>query len=504
MLDSPFQSMKAQLAALLSVSRLLTSSIDLPALLNLIVKSAEELLACEASSLFLVDQTGQQLVLKVATGPVSGEVKELRLNMGEGIAGWVATHRQGLIVNDAQHDPRFYTKVDRTTGFETRSVLAVPLVDRQQVVGVLQTLNTAKAKQFDQADLELLTAFSAYAAVAVRNANLVASLQDEHQIIKSSVEERYRTLIVESPSMQQVVEMAKRAAQSDTTVLLLGESGVGKEILARSIHNWSPRAAKPFVAVNCVALSDHLLESELFGHEKGAFTGAHQQKKGLLEVAQGGTLFLDEIGDMKPSLQAKLLRVLQDREFERVGGTQPIKVDIHVLAATNQDLQRAIAEGRFRTDLFFRLNVISLVIPPLRERRDDIPTLTRFFVARYAKETKRLQLEIHPKAIEALQHYAWPGNVRELANIIERAVVLAPGDVIAVDDLSLEQEAPDEHGHGTDPLMDLPFHESVEQFKRQRVQEALVQSGGSKTKAAQALELQPSYLSRLCKQFNIS
>lgn len=494
--------MKAQLAALLSVSRLLTSSIDLPALLNLIVKSAEELLACEASSLFLVDQTGEQLVLKVATGPVSGEVKELRLNMGEGIAGWVATHRQGLIVNDAQHDPRFYTKVDRTTGFETRSVLAVPLVDRQQVVGVLQTLNTAKAKQFDQADMELLTAFSAYAAVAVRNANLVSSLQDEHQILKGSLEERYRTLIAESPSMQQVVEMAKRAAQRDTTVLLLGESGVGKEILARSIHNWGPRAAKPFVAVNCVALSDHLLESELFGHEKGAFTGAHQQKKGLLEVAQGGTLFLDEIGDMKPSLQAKLLRVLQDREFERVGGTQQIKVDIHVLAATNQDLQRAIAEGRFRTDLFFRLNVISLVIPPLRERRDDIATLTRFFVARYAKEMKRLQLEIHPKAIEALQHYAWPGNVRELANIIERAVVLAHGDVITVDDLSLEHE--ETEGQGADRLMTLPFHESVEEFKRQRVQEALDQSGGSKAKAAQALQLQPTYLSRLCKQFNIS
>ena len=502
MLDTSFQPTREQLAALLSVSRLLTSSIDLPALLSLIVKSAEELLACEASSLFLVDHTGEQLVLKVATGPVSGEVKELRLNMGEGIAGWVAKHQTGLIVNDAQHDPRFAAAVDHATGFETRSVLAVPLVDRHQVVGVLETLNTAKAKQFDQADLELLTAFSSYAAVAVRNANLVALIQDERQMLKGSLEERYCTLIVESPSMQQVVEMSKRAAQSDSTVLLLGESGVGKEILARSIHKWSPRAAKPFVAVNCVALSDHLLESELFGHEKGAFTGAHQQKKGLLEVAQGGTLFLDEIGDMKPNLQAKLLRVLQDREFDRVGGTQPIKVDVRVLAATNQDLKTAIADGRFRADLFFRLNVISVIIPPLRERRDDIPALARFFVARYAKETKRPQMEIHPKAIEAMQHYAWPGNVRELANIVERAVVLANHDVLTLDDLSLDHGEPGEHW--TDLLMDLPFHESVEQFKRQRVREAIAQSSGSKAKAAQALQLQPSYLSRLCKQLNIS
>lgn len=502
MLDSSFQPTREQLAALLSVSRLLTSSIDLSALLNLIVNSAGELLACEASSLFLVDPTGEQLVLKVATGPVSGEVKELRLKMGEGIAGWVAKHQKGLIVNDAQHDPRFAAAVDRATGFETRSVLAVPLIDRHQVVGVLETLNTAKTKQFDQADLELLTVFSSYAAVAVRNANLVASMQDEREMLKGSLEERYRTFIVESPAMQRVMEMSKRAAQSDSTVLLLGESGVGKEILARSIHNWSPRAAKPFVAVNCAALSDHLLESELFGHEKGAFTGAHQRKKGLLEIAQGGTIFLDEIGDMKPALQAKLLRVLQDREFDRVGGTQPIKVDIRVIAATNQDLNRAIADGRFRNDLYFRLNVISLTIPPLRERREDIPALATFFVARYAKEMKRPRMGIHPKALKAVQQYAWPGNVRELANIIERAVVLAHDDVITVDDLSLEHGEPGEHGTAT--LMDLPFHQSVEEFKRQRVLEAIVQSGGSKTKAAFALQLQPTYLSRLCKQLNIS
>lgn len=500
LMDPSFRPSQEQLSALLSISRLLTSSIDLASLLKLIVTSVTEILECEASSLFLIDRTGEQLVLKMATGPVGSEIKELRLNIGEGIAGWVAKHRQGLIVNDTKHDSRFLPAVDKGTGFQTRSILAVPLMDHEQIVGVLEILNTAKAKQFERSDLDLLTAFGSYASVALRNAELLAAMRDESEMLRESIEERYKTLIVESPRMREVVATLRKAARSNSTVLLLGESGVGKEILARSIHNWSLRASKPFVAVNCVALSDQLLESELFGHEKGAFTGAHQQKKGLLEVAQGGTILLDEIGDMKPSLQAKLLRVLQDREFDRVGGTQPIKVDVRVIAATNQDLKAAMRDGTFRKDLFFRLNVVSVVIPPLRERREDIPALANFFVSWYAKDLKRPNLEIDRKAIEALRQYDWPGNVRELANVIERAVVLASGDAITVGDLTLEAG----ESNGKEALMLLPFHESVEHFKRMRLKEAIAKAGGSKTKAAQALQLQPTYLSRLCKQMGIS
>lgn len=501
MSDLPSHTTHDQLGALLSASRLLTSSIELDALLRVIVTTVTELLSANASSLLLVDPATNELIVNMATGPVSPGLKDVRLKMGQGIAGWVAERKKGVIVNDVCHDPRFDRCIDYATGFTTQSILAVPLVDQERVLGVLEVLNTSKPKRFDSADLDLLMAYASHAAVALRNAQLFSVIREENRLLQGSLDDRYGTLIVESPAMQKVVETAKKAAKSQATILLLGESGVGKEILARSIHAWSPRAGKPFVAVNCVALSDHLLESELFGHEKGAFTGATQQKKGLLEMAQGGTVFLDEIGDMKPDLQAKLLRVLQDHEFERVGGTQPIRVDIRILAATNQDLKAAVRDKRFRKDLFFRLNVVGLMIPPLRERRDDIPALVQFFVARYSKEMKRPPMAIDSAAMKLLREYDWPGNVRELGNVSERAVVLASEEVLRPADFALEVPNAAENPAGQ--LMILPFHHSVEEFKRLRLREAIVKAGGSKVKAAQALELQPTYLSRLCKQMGV-
>lgn len=500
---------REQLAALLSAARLLTSALDGQALLQIIVQEVTNLLSCEASSVLLLDPSTEELVFKLATGRGAPELKEKRLPLGLGIVGWVAQQAKPALVNDVAQDPRFTPTIDQQTGFVTRSLLAVPIEDQGRLLGVLAVLNTAKARLFEPVDQELLSAFASHAAIALRNAELYRAATTEKERLQSVIEERYRTLVAEAGSMKAVVDLARRAAQSQSTVLLLGESGVGKEIFARSIHAWSPRAAMPFVAVNCVALSEHLLESELFGHEKGAFTGAHQQKKGLLEIAQGGTIFLDEIGDMKPALQAKLLRVLQDHEFERVGGTRPIKVDIRVLAATNQDLRQAVERGQFRKDLFFRLNVVALTIPPLRERPMDIPALAQFFQARYMKDLKRSRLTIGEEAMAMLKRYHWPGNVRELENMIERAVVLARGDVLRPEDFVLEPAPMDAtaasgSANKTETLLVMPFHPSVEQFKRLRLEEAIARAGGNKTKAAQSLELQPSYLSRLCRQMGIS
>jgi DNA-binding NtrC family response regulator len=266
--------------------------------------------------------------------------------------------------------------------------------------------------------------------IVVKKALEHRGLVQANRLLRDTLDARTSEILGGSPAIRQAIEVARKAAAAVSTVLLLGESGTGKEVFAHAIHRWSERREMPLVIVNCVALSEHLLESELFGHEKGAFTGAHQTKKGKFELAQGGTVFLDEIGDMPPMLQAKLLRVLQDRTFERVGGTRPIKTDIRVIAATNRDLDQATKDGRFREDLFYRLNVVRITLPPLRDRMEDVPVLVRHLVAKYATEAKKVVRGVGVAALARLQAHAWPGNVRELANVIERAVVLCAGDRI--------------------------------------------------------------------------
>ena len=263
------------------------------------------------------------------------------------------------------------------------------------------------------------------------------SLKRQVAALKSDIQNRYATIVGDSQKIKAIIESAQRAANSDASILLLGESGTGKELFARSIHQWSPRQGMPMVVINCVALTETLLENELFGHERGAFTGADRLQKGKLEMADGGTVFLDEIGDMPLPLQAKLLRVLQDKEFQRVGGTRPVSVNIRFVAATNKDLKQAVKAGQFREDLFFRLNVVSFTLPPLRDRSEDVPRLADFFLKRHAYEAKRPNVTLSPAARTALTHYPWPGNIRELDNVLSRAVVLSPSDVIEPEFLAL-------------------------------------------------------------------
>src|SRR5438093_3485342 len=260
--------------------------------------------------------------------------------------------------------------------------------------------------------------------LVVRKAIERQTLKREVEVLSEEIRDRYHLVTGESPKMKQVVDLARKAANSSATVMLLGESGTGKEIFARNIHNWSERKDRPFTTINCVGLSKELLESELFGHEQGAFTGAHQRKKGKLELAQGGTVFFDEIGDISPELQAKLLRFLQEREFERVGGVTSISVDVRVISATNRDLENVLKTGAFREDLYHRLNVVAIRLPPLRERREDIALLCQYFLRKYATEAHRNFTEIADEAMERIVAYDWPGNVRELANAIEREVVV--------------------------------------------------------------------------------
>ncbi len=337
-------------------------------------------------------------------------------------------------------------------------------------------------------------------ALVVRKNLERARLRSDVEFYAEELGGRHHLVSGTSEAMRQVISEARKAAAAKATVLLLGESGTGKELFARSIHNWSERRLKPFIAINCAGLAKDLLESELFGHEKGAFTGAHQLKKGKLELAHGGTVFLDEIGDLALELQTKLLRFLQEREFERVGGTAPIAVDLRIVAATSRDLPAAVKAGLFREDLFHRLDVVTLTLPPLRERKEDIPALSSYFLNRFAAETKKNFGAITDEAMEKLVAYDWPGNIRELANVIERAVVLGDGPELTVHHLPARVV-------GAQPAEisnEISYHDAVNSYRRELIVRALASAQGNRANAAKALGLHRTHLMKLIKALHIS
>ncbi|MCI0388179.1 MAG: sigma 54-interacting transcriptional regulator [Acidobacteria bacterium] len=383
-------------------------------------------------------------------------------------------------------------------GSRTQSLLCIPLTLYDQTLGVIYLATKNPDVLFDEDHLQLLTAIAGIAAVAFDNVVQLDTLKDAARRLKAELDSGH-DMIGESEPMRAVYQLISKVAPSESTVLILGESGTGKELAARAIHNISPRADKPFVAINCAGLSDTLLESDLFGHEKGSFTGAVTQKKGRLEIADGGTVFLDEMGELPMSLQAKLLRVLQTREFERVGGTRAIKVDIRLIAATNRDLETAVKNEIFRADLYYRLNVVSLTMPALRDRRDDIALLAHYFVVKYGQKCKRPVRGLAPTTKNLLVSYDWPGNVRELENVIERAVVLGSTEMIQPEDLP-------ETLHEITLLpntQQTKFHASAREAKRQIVLNALDQAGGNYTNAAKILGIHPNNLHRLARNLGL-
>lgn len=375
-------------------------------------------------------------------------------------------------------------------------ILGVPLYMDGLLGGVLLVKTQIRENQELMGRLDTLSAVASLASVGFEANQEIETLKAEKALLQEQIGAN-TGIVGRSFAIRRLLDLVSRVAPRDTTVLVTGESGTGKELIARALHVQSPRAERPFVAVNCAALSESLFESELFGHEKGAFTGAVSLKRGRFELAQGGTIFLDEVGELAPSLQAKLLRVLQQREFERVGGTQAHPLDIRVIAATNRDLGEEVRSGKFREDLFHRLNVVNLDSPPLRERREDIPLLARFFLERSAERCKRHLQGLTPEAEELILQYAWPGNVRELENAMERAVVLGVSDYVLPEDLpeSLLDSAPKD--------AKTKYHQSVGQAKHDAIIEAYAQGKGDYKAAARLLGLHPNYLLRLVRNLNL-
>jgi Nif-specific regulatory protein len=381
---------------------------------------------------------------------------------------------------------------------EVLSLLCVPLTVFQRVIGCIYLDSTSASNRFHEDHLQLVAAIAGISAVALDNARRVQWLEQENQRLTTEISQE-QSLVGEGARMKEIYQFLSKAAPTDSTVLIEGESGTGKELAARALHRNSPRNSKPFVAINCAAIPESLLESDLFGHERGAFTGASNQKKGRLEVADGGVVFLDEIGELAPALQVKLLRVLQEREFERVGGTHTIKVDIRLIAATNRDLSEAVRLGQFRQDLYYRLAVVKVTMPTLHERKEDIPMLTRHFVQKHAKRCKVKPRPVSREAMAALVNYEWPGNVRELENAIERALVMGSSEMVLLEDLpeSLLEQAP------SPDVADGKYHANVMELKKQLILDAVEQTRGNYVEAAGILGVHPNYLHRLIRNLGL-
>lgn len=501
-------------------SRINSNYSDLNALLVYILESAMRLVECESSSLLLVNKDDGTLRFCVALGPKGPEAKNI-LVRSDSIAGWVVKNNQHLIINDVEHDPRFFSEVQSKTGYLTKTMVAIPMQVDGKCVGVIELINKVNNSFFDENDLLILDLLSNQASIAYRNANAFRSAQNKISVLQDSLYSgtEYHTFIAKSPAILDLVHVIEEVADTNSSVLIMGESGVGKELFAEQLHLKSSRRNHPFVRVNCAALSPALLESELFGHEKGAFTDAVSTQKGRFETADKGTLFLDEIGELPLTLQSKLLRVLQSHQFERVGSSKTISVDVRIITATNRNLESMVKAGTFRGDLFYRLNVLPLNIPPLRERKDDIEPLASFFMKKFSDETKKNFIGFSPKALDVLYGYYWPGNIRELENSIERACVLGTPPFIQVEDLRINRSWNDNDSASDAKVAkanaiediaeeiasnsDRSLKSAIDQFKKAYIKQILIETGWNQTKAAQILDLQRTYVSRLLNELHI-
>ena len=491
--DDAVYLMARDLSALMKVSTTINSIRGLDDLLERLLELLFEVVPAQRGAILLTNEGSFETSLVFGLDRALG--KDRTVNVSRTIVQQVLRDGVALLSSDVAADSTAPT--DSLISTRAHSVMCVPLILFDRKLGVLYLDTTLPRDQFNRDHLQLVAAIAGIAAVAIENARHFEWLETENERLLADVNIEHN-MLGESVAMQRVYHFISKVAPTDASVLISGESGTGKELAARALHRNSKRAQKSFVAINCAALNESLLESELFGHEKGSFTGALAQKKGRLEIADGGTVFLDEIGELTPALQVKLLRVLQEREFERVGGTITIKVDLRLIAATNKNLEEAIEAGQFREDLYYRLNVVSLEMPALRDRREDIMLLTNYFGDKYSAKCNRKLKGFSAEVRSFLMAYDWPGNVRELENAIERAIVLGPTDLILPEDLP---EAVVEAQ--LSPTLTVRYHEAVMQAKKQIILDAIEQGNGNSTAAANLLGVHPNYLHRLIQKLHI-
>jgi len=470
---------------LLEISAAIHSTRDLQTLEKQLLEVVSRTLYADRGAIMLLGESGEQFAS--VCGWDAREELNRPAEYSRAIIDRVLREKAPLVVN------RNPTKAP--AGDLITAAMCVPLVVFERIRGVLYLDSTDADARFEPEQLEWLSAVGGIAALVLDNVRRIEWLEGENSRLRAEIAVDHE-MVGGGSAIRELERFIARAAPTGSTVLIRGESGTGKELVARAIHRNSSRRDRAFVAINCAAISDTLLESEFFGHEKGAFTGAAGLQKGKLEVADGGTLFLDEVGELAAGLQAKLLRVLQEREFERVGGTRPIRVDIRLIAATNRDLKAAIQTGTFRPDLYYRLNVVSISTPPLRQRREDIPLLASHFTRMHARNAKRQVQGVSDAALAHLMQYDWPGNIRELENALERAVVLGSTEWILPEDLPEELVE-------TDPAAGTYYHETVKGSKKDLILKAVQQTGGNYTEAARLLGIHPNYLHRLIRNLNL-
>ncbi len=503
-----------QLLLLYEVSRSLHSLIELDELLPAVVEKTKDLLDAEGCSLILLDPVDNELYFPFVS-PENTEVAErlrhLRMPADKGIAGAVLQSGESLVVPDVRADPRFYGEVDQQTGGSTRSILCAPLPTQRGMIGVIECINKRGDGGFTGEELPFLEALAASTAIAIENARTVRTLKDAEARLRDEVallererplEHRFQGIVGRCAPMERVFRLMESAIGSPITVLLQGETGVGKEVVARAIHFDGARRDKPFVAVNCGAFPETLLESELFGYRKGAFTGAVTDKRGLFEAADGGTIFLDEIADTPPLTQVKLLRVLERGEFTPLGATDPRRVDTRVISATNRDLSTEVAAGRFREDLYYRLNAFPIHVPPLRERQEDIPVLAGFLLKELVAAWGKHEMSIAPEAMDSLVRYEWPGNVRELRHELERAVTLA-GDERVLRREFFSDRVIGTRERGAAIRARGSLREARSAFEKEYVRLVLSRNDGNVSRSAKALGISRVMLQRKMKEYGL-